>query len=113
MMSRVAVLRRVATPDVTAFEAEPQMDPRVAQPNALAADARRRVGEPDLVEMRACRGHNVLLESHSRADVTPMPMAHTSPDTRHRRDRKSTRLNSSHPSISYAVFCLKKKNKKT
>src|SRR5438309_3931648 len=27
-------------------------------------------------------------------------------------DRKSTRLNSSHSSISYAVFCLKKKNKK-
>src|SRR6266581_4176691 len=26
-------------------------------------------------------------------------------------DRKSTRLNSSHPSTSYAVFCLKKKNK--
>src|SRR5438876_8683189 len=26
-------------------------------------------------------------------------------------DRKSTRLNSSHPSISYAVFCLKKKIK--
>src|SRR6266487_5286509 len=29
-----------------------------------------------------------------------------------RRDRKSTRLNSSHPSISYAVFCLKKKKKR-
>src|SRR5690348_17865717 len=29
-----------------------------------------------------------------------------------RADRKSTRLNSSHPSISYAVFCLKKKKKK-
>src|SRR5690348_17890028 len=28
------------------------------------------------------------------------------------RDRKSTRLNSSHPSISYAVFCLKKKKQK-
>src|SRR5207245_5066832 len=28
----------------------------------------------------------------------------------HPRDRKSTRLNSSHGSISYAVFCLKKKN---
>src|SRR5689334_24497204 len=28
-------------------------------------------------------------------------------------DRKSTRLNSSHSSISYAVFCLKKKTKKT
>src|SRR3712207_8488253 len=29
------------------------------------------------------------------------------------RDRKSTRLNSSHANISYAVFCLKKKNKNT
>src|SRR5699024_9035933 len=28
------------------------------------------------------------------------------------KDRKSTRLNSSHVSISYAVFCLKKKNNK-
>src|SRR3712207_7454470 len=27
-----------------------------------------------------------------------------------KRDRKSTRLNSSHANISYAVFCLKKKN---
>src|SRR2546430_6978018 len=32
-------------------------------------------------------------------------------DSRHySRDRKSTRLNSSHSQISYAVFCLKKKN---
>src|SRR5699024_12001914 len=29
----------------------------------------------------------------------------------HKSDRKSTRLNSSHVSISYAVFCLKKKKK--
>src|SRR5688572_33444988 len=29
----------------------------------------------------------------------------------HGRDRKSTRLNSSHSQISYAVFCLKKKKK--
>src|SRR2546430_11977607 len=29
------------------------------------------------------------------------------------RDRKSTRLNSSHSQISYAVFCLKKKKKNT
>src|SRR5947199_5701713 len=34
---------------------------------------------------------------------------HVDPD----RDRKSTRLNSSHLGISYAVFCLKKKNDKT
>src|SRR5689334_2224273 len=32
---------------------------------------------------------------------------------RDRPDRKSTRLNSSHSSISYAVFCLKKKKKHT
>src|SRR5688572_31563955 len=31
---------------------------------------------------------------------------------RARKDRKSTRLNSSHSQISYAVFCLKKKKKK-
>src|SRR5690348_17377880 len=42
------------------------------------------------------------------------PLAATKHDKRqmrrqHRIDRKSTRLNSSHPSISYAVFCLKKK----
>src|SRR5438270_12732844 len=30
-----------------------------------------------------------------------------------KRDRKSTRLNSSHSQISYAVFCLKKKKNKT
>src|SRR2546422_4796026 len=33
--------------------------------------------------------------------------------TRRAGDRKSTRLNSSHGYISYAVFCLKKKKKKT
>src|SRR6266568_5782631 len=40
------------------------------------------------------------------------PGGHPQPDRhahRPRRDRKSTRLNSSHSSISYAVFCLKKK----
>src|SRR6266853_4839637 len=31
------------------------------------------------------------------------------PDGEHLRDRKSTRLNSSHSQISYAVFCLKQK----
>src|SRR5688572_32553362 len=31
---------------------------------------------------------------------------------RHRGDRKSTRLNSSHSQISYAVFCLKKKKER-
>src|SRR5699024_12120564 len=34
---------------------------------------------------------------------------HLTPIIAYRQDRKSTRLNSSHVSISYAVFCLKKK----
>src|SRR5947209_14082158 len=34
------------------------------------------------------------------------------PRDRRLKDRKSTRLNSSHANISYAVFCLKKKKKK-
>src|SRR2546428_5572551 len=36
--------------------------------------------------------------------------AHAEGPCRLERDRKSTRLNSSHDQISYAVFCLKKKN---
>src|SRR3712207_7336191 len=39
--------------------------------------------------------------------VDKVPVGDTNPDL----DRKSTRLNSSHANISYAVFCLKKKNK--
>src|SRR2546427_6255736 len=39
--------------------------------------------------------------------------AHSFGERRSSQDRKSTRLNSSHSQISYAVFCLKKKKKKT
>src|SRR2546430_7687039 len=41
-----------------------------------------------------------------------LPSSHraTADGRSERRDRKSTRLNSSHSQISYAVFCLKKKN---
>src|SRR5438876_2279432 len=47
-------------------------------------------------------------------DIRQLPFDHLLRIPRHRptQDRKSTRLNSSHPSISYAVFCLKKKKKK-
>src|SRR5690606_41209195 len=38
---------------------------------------------------------------------------HGPPGGETRRDRKSTRLNSSHVKISYAVFCLKKKKSRT
>src|SRR3712207_6978595 len=42
--------------------------------------------------------------------VTTGPKPTPTPKPGPRRDRKSTRLNSSHANISYAVFCLKKKN---
>src|SRR5437588_8606454 len=42
--------------------------------------------------------------------ATPCPYAPAMGRTFRREDRKSTRLNSSHTVISYAVFCLKKKN---
>src|SRR5256886_13232183 len=44
--------------------------------------------------------------------MTPGIQVHGEPGRRLLEDRKSTRLNSSHSQISYAVFCLKKKNKK-
>src|SRR5690348_17950678 len=52
------------------------------------------------------RGLDSLLPAKPAAAPITMP-GHTG--GRESRDRKSTRLNSSHPSISYAVFCLKKK----
>src|SRR5256885_8492524 len=42
-----------------------------------------------------------------------VPRKNASIDVHEREDRKSTRLNSSHLVISYAVFCLKKKKKNT
>src|SRR5947209_10769640 len=49
------------------------------------------------------------------APSKPMSIASTqsrSAGSKDGRDRKSTRLNSSHANISYAVFCLKKKKEK-
>src|SRR2546430_13021477 len=48
-----------------------------------------------------------------RGRPCPQDTGSASPRANGFRDRKSTRLNSSHSQISYAVFCLKKKKKKT
>src|SRR5205809_5644849 len=57
--------------------------------------------------------HDALPISLSGPDATPRPRASARARLRSAtsRDRKSTRLNSSHGYISYAVFCLKKKTK--
>src|SRR2546422_8342244 len=57
---------------------------------------------PRRVLRDARRGRRVARDDRARGAGAP---AH--------RDRKSTRLNSSHGYISYAVFCLKKKKQKT
>src|SRR6266487_519930 len=49
----------------------------------------------------------VILDAHDQPRHAQDPAAHFEVPVV--QDRKSTRLNSSHPSISYAVFCLKKK----
>src|SRR5699024_11854386 len=43
--------------------------------------------------------------------IFPFPFTAELSDLKNLKDRKSTRLNSSHVSISYAVFCLKKKKR--
>src|SRR5688572_3218011 len=57
-----------------------------------------------------CR-EDELTEIFKDAGVGPILKLHLPVDPDGRRDRKSTRLNSSHSQISYAVFCLKKKKK--
>src|SRR3712207_7490320 len=55
---------------------------------------------------------HVLQGAHAARDVDypPVAVASHKGDSHLAEDRKSTRLNSSHANISYAVFCLKKKN---
>src|SRR5690625_6730456 len=51
------------------------------------------------------RPSSPVFDSHGRAPPAPSKRAAVG-----NQDRKSTRLNSSHVAISYAVFCLKKRN---
>src|SRR5438477_9987527 len=54
--------------------------------------------------------HDALRSLRSPRPAGCAPCPRRTPGRDGRGDRKSTRLNSSHMSISYAVFCLKKKN---
>src|SRR5690242_21552884 len=55
--------------------------------------------------------HRVMAGPASEQDRQSLGVGERRPPVGGAQDRKSTRLNSSHMSISYAVFCLKKKNK--
>src|ERR1035437_10132337 len=74
--------------------------------------------DPDsVVTLFDAGGHFLQLPAKRWEKALGSAMAHgwrpagAAPPPRHWGDRKSTRLNSSHANISYAVFCLKKKNK--
>src|SRR5438034_7024172 len=69
---------------------------------------------PDRVGVQQQRDHHLRVERRPTPAVGPVlgvERAHLDRVYRIEQDRKSTRLNSSHTVISYAVFCLKKKKK--
>src|SRR3712207_8364954 len=64
---------------------------------------------------RSGRGNRQPQQHGDRCRCRPTPSRRTpapNTDNHDNEDRKSTRLNSSHANISYAVFCLKKKKNK-
>src|SRR5688572_32327118 len=62
--------------------------------------------------LRVERGQIAVDDARRRAEETRRRAGHRLRDAGQQlADRKSTRLNSSHSQISYAVFCLKKKKK--
>src|SRR5690625_5637232 len=89
---------------------------KIANPTILA-----RIDEEELVSLMRGYGHTPLLftagfddedpiAAHRRfAEVLDEALTMIADIKRRARDRKSTRLNSSHVAISYAVFCLNKK----
>src|SRR5262245_64032726 len=80
----------------------PPLFPYTTPSDLLARHQHQRLQEVRVVVRRHALHHRRhALEPRARVD------------RRLRQDRKSTRLNSSHLGISYAVFCLKKKKKNT
>src|SRR3712207_7350491 len=86
--------RSTLFPYTTLFRSIPHLRAVLSHPAVRAGDARTTLlaEHPDILRAAHTNGSGplALLE---------------------RQDRKSTRLNSSHANISYAVFCLKKKKK--
>src|SRR5206468_5198315 len=62
--------------------------------------------DKDSASGKGSQGAGIYFDAEASAKDVGLPIY---PGARPHRDRKSTRLNSSHDQISYAVFCLKKK----
>src|SRR5699024_12053639 len=83
------------------------LDADVAAPSTAALESAREAQQAAQVQLaQANREHGSIEATHQQAKGQQRQLD----DVSKRSDRKSTRLNSSHVSTSYAVFCLKKKN---
>src|SRR3712207_7833877 len=92
--------RSTLFPYTTLFRSDPDEEPDDPEPEeAAGGHARRLDGGRDLV--RGLDPRRARDADEQRLVLDPVMGE----------DRKSTRLNSSHANISYAVFCLKKKKK--
>src|SRR3712207_8124025 len=92
--------RSTLFPYTTLFRSHPQVAVDLGDHQAAQEDEKQGVANGS---HRRGREEDVGNEEGRRSDGGPSRPA----------DRKSTRLNSSHANISYAVFCLKKKKKKS
>src|SRR3712207_7166877 len=90
--------RSTLFPDTTLFRSVPEQHDRLGAEPAVHAD-----------EDGARRVDHAELREHARVAGVGEPEPPVLLGDRERQDRKSTRLNSSHANISYAVLCLIKK----
>src|SRR5207245_9619166 len=91
-------------PDLHSFPTRRSSDLQhrvLADPHVVAQDDAGQEGGP-VPDRAVATGDDERPDRDVPPETRPLPQ--------HGLDRKSTRLNSSHGSISYAVFCLKKKN---
>src|SRR3712207_8476360 len=94
--------RSTLFPYTTLFRSGRLVDDRLAPGNVEDPLGPLAIGAVDEQQRLALRRHEARQHGLDRESARALHG--------HREDRKSTRLNSSHANISYAVFCLKKKN---